>query len=415
MDKTVALIIALLGAWFFSAMKIAFVSANKLRLELDKSKNRRYARFLNFISRNTWSFSLSMIIGYVFSLILFALFFKDILSSIFCKINPDYEGIKLLCEIVTISIAVVIMEALPNALGKFYPNVILNIFAIPSSIFNIIFFPITRIMAGFSSFIVKILFNDKLRRKKADSFGKDDLNDLVTQSRDAVSENPDSPLKFFQNALEFSDLKVRECMIPRTEILAVEKNESEEVIKQKFIESGFSKILVFDETIDNITGYIKSKEIFQHPESFKQTVRTMPIFPETMPINKLLAFFIRTAQNMAVIVDEFGGTSGIITIEDILEEIVGEIEDEHDTVQHYEKQLNEKEYIFSARLEIDYINEKYDLNIPEDDEYETLAGLILYHTERLPSANDTILIEDFEFKVIKVTQTRVELLKLSII
>lgn len=227
-------------------------------------------------------------------------------------------------------------------------------------------------------------------------------------------EQTTSDIKLFKNALEFSDTKLRECMIPRTEIVAIEIDDTLDELKEKFINTGLSKILIYRDSIDNIIGYIKSKDLFTWDNNFKKYIKNLPLFPETMQANKLLRHFIRTGQQLAIVVDEFGGTSGIITIEDILEEIFGEIKDEHDIIEYYEKKLNDTNFIFSGRLEIDYINDKYQLNIPENDEYETIAGYLLYHTENIPKLNDQILIDHFKFSILKVTNTRVELIKLEI-
>jgi CBS domain containing-hemolysin-like protein len=246
-------------------------------------------------------------------------------------------------------------------------------------------------------------------------FNKEDLNNLVNEHTNEFSDKEqNSEIRLFKNTLQFSKTKIRECMVPRTEIIAIELNESKEELKKKFIKTGLTKIVAYKDTIDNIVGFIKSKSIFFFENTLDHSIKTLPIFPESMSASKLLRFFIATGQNMAVVVDEFGGTSGLITTEDILEEIFGEISDEHDSDDLYEKQLTQTEFIFSGRIEIDHINEKYELNFPVDDEYETIAGYILHHTEHIPNTNEVIHIGYFTFKILKVSETRLELLKLEI-
>jgi CBS domain containing-hemolysin-like protein len=252
------------------------------------------------------------------------------------------------------------------------------------------------------------------KKTHPDAFGKIDLDNLVNESNTEHDEQdePEQEIKLFQNALDFSNVKLRDCMVPRTEIIAFDESVSIEELRSKFIETGLSKILIYRESTDNIIGYINSKELFKNPSDLTSMIMSLPIVPETMPANKLLQSFIKDHKSISVVVDEFGGTSGIVTMEDILEEIIGEIEDEHDTSELTEEKLNEQEYIFSARHEIDYLNEKFRLNIPESDEYETLAGLILFHYENIPKINDRINIEGFDIRILDVSETRIELIHL---
>jgi len=277
-------------------------------------------------------------------------------------------------------------------------------------------YPVYTLFSLISHVFIRIFLREDPRRSDVKRFNRDDLNDLVERS--TQGDNPqkeDRELKLFQNALEFSQIKARECMRPRTEIIACQQEDSLDEIRNEFIESGYSKLLIYNEDIDDVVGYIKSKELFKHQGNMEQLIRTIPIFPETMSINKLLQYFINTGHSIALIVDEFGGTSGIITIEDIVEEIVGEIHDEHDKIEFYSKKLNDSEYIFSGRMEIDAINEQYVLELSESEEYETIAGFLLYHAERLPTKGDQIQIDNLLFHVLKVEGTRVELLKVKIL
>jgi CBS domain containing-hemolysin-like protein len=263
----------------------------------------------------------------------------------------------------------------------------------------------------------KLVGTDSLNLNKSTVFGKTDLFYLISEgSEEAKDKNSDlDELKLFQNALEFSNVRVRDCMIPRTEIVAMEINSTIEDLKQKFIESGFSKILVYDKTFDNFVGYITSKELFRNPKSIGNQIIDIAFVPETMAANTLLQKLINENKSMTLVVDEFGGISGLVTIEDIIEEIFGEIEDEHDSIELVERQMSDTEYLFSARLEIDYINEKYNLGIPESEEYDTIAGLIFYHYESIPKMYERIIIESLEFKILKVSKTRIELVQLKIL
>ncbi|MEE4197419.1 MAG: hemolysin family protein [Bacteroidales bacterium] len=402
---------------FFSALKTAFNALNQLQLEVDKGKGNFHAKLLNFISQNFWDFSLSIVISYSIIFIVF-IYFINYELSVLLQPYPLYDTLKYWTKVLVISLIIIpVIEILPQTFGKIFANKLINSLALVIFIIYLLVYPITKILTMISTLSIKLIFNDKFKKIKKQKFSIEDLNKLVNEneSSNINQEEITSEIKLFKNALEFSDIKIRECMIPRTEIVAIEINDPLSLLQEKFIKTGLSKILIYRDTIDNIIGYIKSKDLFTSNGNFKKYIKNLPVFPESMQANKLLRYFIRTGQQLAIVVDEFGGTSGIITIEDILEEIFGEIKDEHDVVEHYEKQLNESNFIFSGRLEIDYINDKYGLDIPEHDEYETIAGYILYHTERIPKTNDQILIDNLKFSILKVTHTRVELIKLEII
>lgn len=398
----------------FLTLKSAFNSLNELQLELDKKKANYHSKILTFISHKTNEFSIVVNICYFFILSLSVLILRINLIHIFPSIN-HLLFILLFIFIIGL-IAFPVLKIIPQTLGEYFPNEIINILAVFLIIVYILLFPITKFLLILSNTPFKIVYNDDIRTNHKINFNKEDLNKFVSVNQKHSSRNEDvnAEIKLFKNALEFADIKLRECMIPRTEIIAVEIDDLEEEIKAKFILTGYSKILVFKDSIENILGFIKSKSLFNINKNLKNEIRNIKFFPESMPANKLLRFFISSGQNIAVVVDEFGGVSGIVTIEDILEEIFGEIKDEHDSEDLFEKKLSEKDFIFSGRLETDYINEKYSLNIPENENYETIAGFILYHTENLPKINDQIIIEDFNFTILKVSETRVELVKLEI-
>ena len=397
----------------FLIFKSAFSAINPLLLELDKKKQNYHFRILSFISKKIIGFSIAINICYFIVLTILIILLKNDFLVISKTFSPLLYTLFFIISVGLIIFPAII--AIPKTIGEYFSNDIINISAIPLMVIYVIFFPFTKLVLLLSNAPFRIIYNQEINLDQELHFDKDDLNKLVTESQKhvAANEEVDAEIKLFKNALEFSEIKIRECMIPRTEITAVELNDVEKEIKDKFISSGYSKILIYRDSIENIIGYIKSKSLFFNTE-LKKNIKHIKYFPESMPANKLLRYFIRTGQNIAVVVDEFGGTSGIITIEDILEEIFGEIQDEHDTENLYEKRLSENDFILSGRFEIDYLNEKYNLNIPESDEYETIAGFILYHTESLPRINDKITIDNFNFNILKVSDTRVDLVKLEI-
>lgn len=399
----------------FLILKSAFSAINPLQLEVDKKKHRYHFRILHFISQKIIEFSVAVNICYFITLALLIYFAKEDLSAISSTINTALYLVIFVVSIGLLIFPVIII--LPKTVGEYFSSNIINTLAIPLIVVYFIFFPVIKIMLFLSNAPFKILYNEDITLDQKLHFNKDDLNKFVSDSQKhtAKNEDVDAEVKLFKNALEFSEIKIRECMIPRTEIVAVEINQIETEIREKCISSGHSKVLVYRDSIENIIGYIKSKSLFYPGDNFKKNIKNIKYFPESMPANKLLRYFIRSGHNIAVVVDEFGGTSGIITIEDILEEIFGEIQDEHDNEDLYEKQLTKHDYVFSGRIEIDHLNEKYNLNIPESEEYETIAGFILYHTESLPSMNDEITIENFKLSILKVSNTRVELVKLEIL
>ena len=309
-------------------------------------------------------------------------------------------------------------EFLPKTVFRSRPNLALNIFTLPTFLFYILLYPITMFTLGLTNFIMRVFLGIRVRSRseyRNPVFGKIDLDNLVSESQSLIEKNlEDEPeKKIFQNALEFSRLKIRDCMVPRTEIEAIEVNSSLEELRKRFVSTGYSKILVFEENIDNIIGYINSRELFRKPTSINAKLVRMPIVPETMKVNKLFRKLIRDRKNIALVVDEYGGTSGVITLEDIIEEIFGEIEDEHDTIELIDRKINENEFVFSGRLEIDYLNEKYELEIPQSEEYETLAGYIIHFYENIPELNAKVKINNFQFRILKVSQTRIDLVHLK--
>jgi CBS domain containing-hemolysin-like protein len=415
MNNVIIILLSLVFSAFFSGMEIAFVSSNKLRLELDIKQGYMTSRVISIFTSRPGDYIATMLVGNNISLVIYGILMAILLEPLISHYTSSESTILIIQTIISTLIILFTAEFLPKTIFRLSPNTALRAFAIPVLVFYILLYPVTKLTIAISGFILHN-FMRVPRNKKAQPnvFGKIDLDNLVNESnaeRDQQAD-PEQEIKLFQNALDFSNVKLRDCMVPRTEIVAFDESVSMEELQSKFIETGLSKILIYRESTDNIIGYINSKELFKNPSDLQSMIMSLPIVPETMPANKLLQSFIKDHKSISVVVDEFGGTSGIVTMEDILEEIIGDIEDEHDTSELTEDKLNEQEYIFSARHEIDYLNEKYRLNIPELDDYETLAGLILFHYESIPKINDRIHIEGFVIRILDVSETRIELIHL---
>jgi CBS domain containing-hemolysin-like protein len=414
---TIILITILLSA-FFSGMEIAFVSANKLRLELDKQSDPFSSKLLKIVTSNARKYIATMLIGNNVALVIYGISFAGLFDPIFESYIHSESIILLLTTIISTFVILIFGEFVPKTLFRIIPNTLLNIFLIPLSFFFFLLYPITRFTVGLTNLVMKWLFKVDVKTNNNNLvFSRIDLDEFVSEKNNGLSElkeSNESEVKLFKNALDFSKVKLREIMVPRTEIEMLEVNSSISELRQKFVETGYSRIIFYDKNIDNIVGYVHSSVIFNNPESIKPFITNVLIVPETMPANKLLSKFIREHRSIAIVVDEFGGTAGMVTSEDILEEIFGEIEDEHDTIDVIEKKISETEFVFSGRVEIDLINEKYHINLPETEDFETLAGFILYHHESIPKINSVIKIGVFQFKILKATNTKIELVKLTI-
>ncbi len=415
MNKVIIILLSLVFSAFFSGMEIAFVASNKLRLELDIKQGDLTSRVIAIFTSRPGDYIATMLVGNNIALVLYGIMMAILLEPSISRITHSESTILVIQTILSTLIILFTAEFLPKTLFRLSPNTALRVFAIPILVFYILLYPITKFAIAISGFIMHNFMRVPRDKKNQPMvFGKIDLDNLVSESHDKLDKHlePEQEIKLFQNALDFSNVKLRDCMVPRTEIVAFDESVSIEELRSKFIETGLSKILIYRESTDNIIGYVNSKELFKNPADLSSIIMSLPIVPETMPASKLLRSFIRDHKSISVVVDEFGGTSGIVTMEDILEEIIGEIEDEHDSSELTEDKLNEQEYIFSARLEIDYLNEKYRLNIPESDDYETLAGLILFHYESIPKINDRIHIDGFVFRILDASETRIELIHL---
>lgn len=400
-------------------MEIAFVSSNKLRIELEKKQGSLPSRIISIFTKNNGQYIATMLIGNNIALVIYGIIMAEILEPQIRLYLPHSEIWVLTIETVVSTLIILITaEFLPKTLFRISPNLVLNILSFPVLVFYFLLYPISKFSVELSNFLLKKLLKVNISKQQTSNvFCKIDLDNFLKESKNEHNENDEieHDIKIFQNALDFSSVKLRECIVPRTEVAALDVNSSIETLRTKFIESGFSKILIYEESIDNIIGYTHSSSLFKKPADIRSILVKLLIVPETMPANKLLNSFIKERKSLALVVDEFGGTAGIVTIEDIMEEIFGEIEDEHDFIDWEEKQVAENEYIFSGRLEIDYINEKYNLSIPSgEDNYETIAGFILYHNEDIPSINDAISITPYNFKILKVTHPRIDLVQMKI-
>ncbi len=418
MNGILIILLAIILSAFFSGMEIAFVTSNKLRIELDRKQGVFGSEILKLFTNNPGQYIATMLIGNNISLVLYGLVFSGLLKPVLSPLIQSDLLILILNTIISTAIILFVAEFLPKTIFIISPNFFLKFFSIPTLIFFFLFYPVSKFTLAASNLFIQIFFRIKPGVKKQENlvFSKVDLNHFVNLSNQSKEESePDHHnIRIFQHALDFSNVKLRECMVPRTEIEAVDRMSTLEELKAKFIETRFSRILVYQKSIDNITGYFELKDIFKNPADIGSSLRKLAIVPETMPANKLLKLFVDEKKNIALVVDEFGGTSGMVTIEDVLEEIVGDIEDEHDINDLIEKVTGKNEYILSGRIEIDYLNEKYHLNLPEEDDYETLAGMILYYHGGIPGNNDIIRIRNIVIKVLRATTTRLELVNLRI-
>ncbi len=406
--------ITLLFSAFFSGLEIAFLSSNKLRIELDKKQGKLSARILSYFLKKPGEFIVTMLIGNNIALVIYGILMASLLNPFLNRyISSEFWNLTLQTLISTL-IILFLAEYLPKSLFRNNPNLFINLLSIPVLLLYILFYPIIRFSVLLSHGILKILFpRQHFTSERLRNFGRVDLDHLVSSAEPDEDLDSENEIRLFQNALDFSGVRLRDCMIPRTEIVAIDKEASLEEASTRFIESGYSKILVYEKNIDQIVGYISSKDLFKNPPDLKSIIASPVFVPETMPANKLLKKLLQQHKSIAVVVDEFGGTAGLITIEDILEEIFGEIEDEHDTPDMIEKQTGINEFIFSGRLEVEYLNKKYELGIPESEDYETLAGFILYHLQNLPKPNEIVQIDPFRIQVLKMNNTRIDLIQLT--
>ena len=403
---------------FFSGMEIAFVSSNRMLAEMDKERNASTQRFLTFFYKHPNGFVSTMLVGNNIVLVIYGILIARLFdNTIFSGMDPAFTVPA--DTILSTLIVLFTGEFLPKTLFKSNPNRLLALFAPLAYLFYVVLWPISKFSTLISKWLLRI-FGMQSEKESGDDegFTKVDLDYLLqTSIENARSEEDiDDEVKIFQNALEFTDTKVRDCMIPRTEIKAVDQETCTlQQLEQMFIESGNSKIIVYQDDIDHVVGYIHSSEMFRSPENWKEKIITVPFVPETMAAQKLMRLFMQQKKSLAVVVDEFGGTSGIVALEDIVEEIFGDIEDEHDSSKYVAQKTENGEYILSARLEIDKVNEMFGLELPESDDYMTISGLILHYYESFPKLNEVVTIGKMEFKILRNTMTKIELVKLKML
>lgn len=400
---------------FFSGMEIAFVSSSRLQAEVDKEKMGISRLPLKVFYDHPNNFVSTMLVGNNIVLVVYGI----LIATLFDKtIFRGYEAAFTVPADTILSTLIVLFtgEFLPKTFFKSNPNRWLAVFSFPAFLFYIVLWPISRFSTFLSHILLRLGGVRVEREKQGESFSKIDLDYFVQKSLDSVKdeEQIDDEVKIFQNALEFADTKVRDCMVPRTEICAVSDDCSDQELMSAFVDNGRSKIIVYHEDIDHIIGYIHSSEMFHSSEQWRKNIRTMPFVPETMTARRLMQMLLQQKKSLAVVIDEFGGTSGIVTLEDIVEEIFGDIEDEHDSQQYVARQVADGEYVLSARLEIDKVNDLFSLNLPESEEYMTVGGLILHEYQSFPKLNEVVKIGRFEFKIIKNTMTKIELVRLKV-
>ena len=412
------IIVCLILSAFFSGMEIAFVSSNRIYLEIEKSQQGFTSKVLKSITQKPSRFIATMLLGNNVALVLYGIFMGERILQIFYPqtLLSGEASLLIVFYQTLISTAIILLTAefLPKVFFQLYANTFIKIFSIPVAFFYALFYPITFLIIEFTDLILKQFFktgSDKVQL----SFSKVELGNYIDEQLESFNdkENLDSEIQIFQNALDFSEVKTREAMVPRAEVIAVEEKTSIEDIKALFISTGLSKIPVYKETIDHILGYVHAFEIIKKPKTLINILLPVAYIPETMLVNDVLKLLTRQHKSIAVVIDEYGGTSGIVTVEDIVEELFGEIEDEFDTIAHLEKQLSENSYSFSARLEVDYLNQKYDLDLPESEFYETLGGMIAYTTGEIPDKNVYVEIPPFTMKIEKVSATKLEQITLT--
>lgn len=410
----IGIVVTLLFSAYFSGTEIAYISSNRLKIELDKSKGNFNSKILGIFYKDESRFIAMLLLGNNIALVFYGLYAAKLLGVFIEGWGIDGEMLTLLIQTVISTIVVLITaEFLPKALVQMNPNGYLRYASIPTIVIYVIMYIPTYVVLFLSGIFLRLLKVDNGNTEKV--FSKVDLEHYVQDLNERIQDEQElgNEMQILKNALEFDTVKARDCMVPRTEIISVEMEEEIDTLIEKFVDTGKSKIIVYRETIDNIIGYVHSFEIFKAPESIKQILRPIPFVPEAMPGKELLQLFTEKSGNIAAVVDEYGGTAGIVTIEDVIEEIFGEIEDEHDVDDWLEEQISEDEFRFSARADIDYVNQTYELGIERGEEYETIGGLIIHELESIPEAGTTLKIGEYTFYIEEVSDNRIEVVRLK--
>lgn len=412
----IVILVCLLLSAFFSGMEIAFLSSNKLRIEIDKSNKGISQALIDLFVSNSGMYITTILVGNNVVMVIYGIFMSDLLVQQLAFLHLSV-GVELLVEtIISTLIILVFAEFLPKTVFRLRSNLFLKIFAIPVFLFYLLFFPLSSFAVWLGGILLRLFTGKKLEQKEPNrAFGKIDLNNLIEEGEvDDRQKEEVHEIKLFRNALDFSEVKLRECIVPRPDVVASSIDSSIEELSKQFIESGLSRILIYKESIDDIIGYVHISSLFHNPPTIEKALSKILIVPETMPAQRLLNLFFKDQKSIAVVVDEFGVTAGIVTIEDIMEEIFGEIEDEHDHLNLKEEVVSNHEYIFSGRLEVDYLNEKYHLNLEEREEYETLAGLILFFNQSIPQEGESIDVGRITFTILSVKNARIEEIKVTV-
>jgi putative hemolysin len=419
MNNTALIIITLVFSAFFSGIEIAFISTNKLKMELDKGRGLLAARIMSSFYRDPSRLIGTLLLGNSIALVIFGIAMANVFEPLLQNWLPEHFNsglmVLLLQTLMATLIILILAEFLPKVLFRINANATIKFFAIPLWLIYYFLYPVVYLFTGASQFILNRLMKEKFV-SQVPVFTYVDLDQYIQElaRNEEQIEDVQQEIQMFQNMIDFRKVKLRETMIPRNEIIAVEDNVTPEELKSLFVTHGFSRMPVYSETIDNIIGYVHLFDMFSDPKSIQSIIKPILFIPETMPANVALTKFIRERKNIAVVVDEFGGTSGMVTMEDIMEEIFGEIEDEYDAEEMTERIIEPGEYIFSARLEIDYLNDKYKIGLPEADEYKTLAGLIIHNHENIPAAGETIIILPFRFDILQASDARIELVRITV-
>lgn len=415
MSYTIAILACLIFSAFFSGMEIAFVSANRFKVEVDKKQGKLSASIIGGFLDQPSRFISTLLVGNNIALVVYGITMAKILEPWITLYTASESVVLIVQTILSTLLILVTAEFLPKAFFRINPNRMLEIFAVPAKVSYVLLYPLVWVIDRFSKQILSALFKVKLNEEKM-TFGRSDLDEYVNEFTNSdEEESVDSEIQIFRNALNFSEIKVRMCMIPRTETIAMEINDDVEILRNKFVETGLSKILIYRDDIDNIIGYVHALELFQKPKNIKNIIRPISLVPESTKVKDLLKLFGQQHRSVAVVLNEFGGTAGMVTVEDIIEEIFGDIEDEHDKEDLIEQRIGENQYRLSGRLEIDYINQEFNLDLPESDSYETLAGFIIEHHQSIPELDEVIRVDKFEFLVSKVDSTRIDEVVLSVL
>jgi putative hemolysin len=414
--ELIIILLSIILSAFFSGMEIAFVSANKLHIELEKKREGFIPQILNKITQKSSKFITTMLVGNNISLVIYSYYMGRFLLGVLPLDSFNEFSILLVQTLISTIIILITAEFLPKAIFRIYANEVLKIFAVPAYVFYVLFHFFSDFITAISDFFLRVFFKTNADEQQVE-FSKEELGNYILEQLETGNddEEMDSEIQIFQNALEFHNVKAREVMVPRTEITAVEIHENVTNLESVFIESGLSKVLVYNSSMDDVIGYINAFELFKKPKTIKSILLPVEIVPESMLINNILNMLMKKRKSVAVVVDEYGGTSGMITVEDIVEELFGEIEDEHDSQEFLEEKINETTFNFSARLEVDYLNEEYNLSIPKSEAYETLGGFIIEQTENIPEENEVVDIEGFEIRILNTSGAKIDVVCLKVI